>query len=94
MKEIDDTTQAHDVAVRADDVTAAGPVGVDTAMRRCAAMYLGATGHDMRRLATLRRRGPSDTGGDGWAHKVRVEASGGSLAFWLKVRALAAHDEP
>ena len=64
---MDDTTQAHDVAVRAADVAPDGPVKVDTAMRRCAAMYLGATGRDMRRLATL-RRGPSATGGDGWWH--------------------------
>ena len=41
---MEDTTQAHDVAVRADDVAPDGPVKVDTAMRRCAAMYLGATG--------------------------------------------------
>ena len=83
---MDDTTQAHDVAVRANDVAAAGPVGVDTAMRRCAAMYLGASGRDMRRLQTL------DPHGTAWRRKVRAEASGGSLAFWRKVEELAARD--
>ena len=58
---MDDTTQAHDVAVRAADMAPDGPVKVDTAMRRCAAMYLGATGRDMRRLATLRRTAPGRT---------------------------------
>ena len=43
MKPRDDTTQAHDVAVRADDVAPDGPVKVDTAMRRYKQMYEGRT---------------------------------------------------
>ena len=66
MKETDDTTQAHDVAVRAADVAVDGPVGVDTAMRRCAAMYLGATGHDMRRLSDLRKAAPRMVDWEAW----------------------------
>ncbi len=64
----DDTTQAHDVAVRADDA-ADGPVKVDTAMRRCAAMYLGAGGRD---LATLRRTAPTTLGRRDWWRKVEA----------------------
>ena len=45
------TGQARDLALRKQ--AADGPVTVDTAMRRCAAMYLGATGRDMRRLQAL-----------------------------------------
>ena len=72
MKLKDDTTQAHDVAVRAADVVVVdGPVGVDTAMRRCAAMYLGATGRDMRRLQAL------DPHGTAWWRKVRTLAAHG-----------------
>ena len=63
---MDDTTQDHDVAVRATDVAPDGPVKVDTAMRRCAAMYLGATGRDMRRLRAL------DPGGTAWWRRVEA----------------------
>ena len=40
MEGKEETAQARDVAVRADTVPD-GPVRVDTAMRRCATMYLG-----------------------------------------------------
>ena len=55
--------------MRADDVAPDGPVKVDTAMRRCAAMYLGATGRDMRRLRAL------DLGGTAWWRKVEALAA-------------------
>ena len=69
MKLFDDTAQAHDVAVRAVDVVVDGPVKADTAMKRCAAMYLGATGQDMRRLRAL------DLDGTAWWRKVRALAA-------------------